>query len=140
MASSRKSRRRRLDVPVPSSSSKKENLARALFGRSHFSGPTVVLSIVLLAGTFGVYSRALKHSFVNYDDPDYVTENVHVQQGLSVQTLGWALSSTDAANWHPVTWVSHALDCELFGLDAEGHHFTSIFLHCLNALLVFLLL
>ena len=127
-------------MPVPSSSSKKENLARALFGRSHFSGPTVVLSIVLLAGTFGVYSRALKHSFVNYDDPDYVTENVHVQQGLSVQTLGWALSSTDAANWHPVTWVSHALDCELFGLDAEGHHFTSIFLHCLNALLVFLLL
>jgi len=95
---------------------------------------------VLVAVTFAVYYPAINHPFVNYDDPDYVTENRHVQQGLSLATLQWALSSTEQANWHPLTWLSHAFDCDLFGLDAAGHHFTSILFHALNAAILFLIL
>jgi tetratricopeptide (TPR) repeat protein len=90
--------------------------------------------------TFAVYSPALKYPFVNYDDVDYVTENPRVQQGLTLETIRWAITSTAQANWHPLTWISHALDCQLFGLDPAGHHFTSILLHATNALLLFFLL
>jgi tetratricopeptide (TPR) repeat protein len=97
-------------------------------------------ALLLAAVTFAVYSPVLKHPFVNYDDVDYVTENSWVQQGLTPATLGWAITSTAQANWHPLTWISHALDCQLFGLDPAGHHFTSLLLHAANAVLVFLLL
>lgn len=103
---------------------------------------TRLLAVVLLlaATTLIVYLPALNNPFVNYDDPDYVTQNVHVQQGLDFSTVKWAFSSTIAANWHPLTWLSHAMDCQFFGLDAWGHHFTSVLFHCMNAVLVFLLL
>lgn len=96
---------------------------------------------MLLAGvTVGVYSSALSNPFVNYDDPDYVTENAHIQQGLTSSTVEWAFGTTTAGNWHPLTWLSHALDCDLYGLDPWGHHLTSILFHCVNAVLIFLLL
>jgi Tfp pilus assembly protein PilF len=101
---------------------------------------TWAAALILAAVTFAVYSPVLRFPFVNYDDVDYVTENSHVQQGLTLDTLSWALTSTAQANWHPLTWVSHALDCQLFGLDPEGHHFTSLLLHAANAVLLFLLL
>ena len=75
-----------------------------------------------------------------YDDPDYVTENGHVQAGLTWKGLQWAFRSTEAANWHPLTRLSHMLDCELFGLAPWGHHLTSILLHALNATLLFMVL
>lgn len=87
-----------------------------------------------------MYSPALKYPFVNYDDVDYVTENPHVQQGLTLSTLSWAITSTAVGNWHPLTWISHALDCQFFGLDPAGHHFTSLLLHAANAVLLFLFL
>ena len=90
--------------------------------------------------TFAAYYPALRHPFVNYDDDTYITQNRHVQQGLSLDTAAWALTSRDAGNWHPLTWLSHALDYDLFGLDAWGHHLTSVLLHALNAGLLFLLL
>jgi len=105
----------------------------------HFAR-TAVLCLLLAAVILGVYSRALKNPFVNYDDQGYIVENRHVQQGMTLATLRWALTSTYADNWHPLTWMSHALDCQWFGLNATGHHFTSILLHTLNSLLVFLLL
>jgi tetratricopeptide (TPR) repeat protein len=74
------------------------------------------------------------------DDNLYVTENAHVQTGLTRQSAAWAFTATHAANWHPVTWLSHMLDVRLFGLDAGSHHFTSLLLHTLNAVLLFLLL
>jgi tetratricopeptide (TPR) repeat protein len=80
------------------------------------------------------------HAFINYDDTDYVLDNAHVTAGLSWQTISWALTATEAANWHPITWLSHALDCQLFGLDAGFHHLTSVLIHTLNVLLLFLLL
>jgi tetratricopeptide (TPR) repeat protein len=101
---------------------------------------TLAICVLLALVTFAVYFRATKNPFVNYDDPGYVTENVKVQQGLTQATLRWALTSTEANNWHPLTWMSHALDCQLFGLSPGGHHFTSVLLHVLNATLLFLLL
>lgn len=98
------------------------------------------LCVLLAAATFAVYYRATTNPFVNYDDQAYVLENVQVQQGLTAQTIKWAYSSSYASNWHPLTWLSHALDCQLFGLHPAGHHFTSVLLHMLNALLLFLIL
>jgi hypothetical protein len=98
------------------------------------------LCILLALVTFAVYSRAIGNPFVNYDDQGYVTENLHVQQGLTPTTVRWALTAMEADNWHPLTWLSHALDCQLFGLHPAGHHFTSVVLHVLNVVILFLLL
>jgi len=98
-----------------------------------------VFALVLAIGTFAVYSSVLDHPFINYDDGDYVTQNLHIQQGLTRATLAWAVSSTEYSNWHPATWISHALDWEFFGKNPRGHHLTSILLHALNAALLFLL-
>ena len=92
-----------------------------------------ILSIV-------VYVPTMKHGFVHWDDDDYVVENTHVQKGLTWESLRWAVTSTDASNWHPFTWLSHELDCQLFGLRPAGHHTTSVLLHALNGLLIFFLL
>ena len=128
-------------------------LARGRRLSSSFSGKNVAsvktdveskqrwaLALLLAACTFAVYFPVLSHPFVNYDDSDYVTANPHVQQGLTWATLVWAASSTEHSNWHPVTWLSHALDCELFGLAPAGHHFSSLLLHAINAALSFLFL
>src|SRR5271170_8144632 len=98
------------------------------------------LCLLLAVIIFAVYFPALRHPFVIYDDVDYVSQNRQVQQGLTLETLRWALTSMEFSNWHPLTWMSHALDCELFGLDAGGHHFTSLLLHAMDAVILFLLL
>ena len=98
------------------------------------------LCVFLAVATFAIYYRAALNPFVNYDDQAYVLENVQVQQGLTAATVKWAFVSSYASNWHPLTWLSHALDCQLFGLNPAGHHFTSLLLHILNALLLFLIL
>jgi protein O-mannosyl-transferase len=95
-------------------------------------------SLALL--TFLVYSPAIFHPFVNYDDYDYVTQNPHVQAGLSLHTMSWALTSTELANWHPLTWISHVLDFQLYGLNPVGHHLTNVLLHSANVALLFLIL
>jgi tetratricopeptide (TPR) repeat protein len=101
---------------------------------------TVVSSLVLAIATLVVYGQVAHHSFVNYDDQYYVTQNTHVQSGLSWQTFTWALTATSADNWHPLTWLSHALDCQLFGLNPAGHHLTNLLFHVLNVVILFLLL
>ena len=100
----------------------------------------VTLSVLLSVATFAVYFRATQNPFVNYDDQGYVVENVRIQQGLTWATARWALTSTDATNWHPLTWLSHAFDFQLYGLNAAGHHLTSVLLHVMNVILLFLLL
>lgn len=100
----------------------------------------LTLCAILASFTFAVYFRALQNPFVNYDDPGYVTENPRVQHGLTENTLRWALTSTYATNWHPLTWISHTIDFQLFGPNAAGHHLTSVLLHIGNVLLIFLLL
>jgi protein O-mannosyl-transferase len=98
------------------------------------------ISVVLGAMTLAMYGRVIGHPFINYDDPDYVTANLQVREGLSGHTILWALSATEQSNWHPLTWISHALDYQLYGMDAAGHHLSSLLLHALNVILLFLLL
>ena len=101
---------------------------------------TFALAVSLALATVAVYHSVGSDPFVDYDDHDYVTNNSHVKAGLTWDTFTWAWTSTQASNWHPVTWLSHAADCELHGLNPSGHHWTNLLLHTLNVALVFLLL
>ena len=101
---------------------------------------SAVLCVLLAGVTIALYSPVIGHSFVVYDDRDYVIANPHIRGGLSWSTIKWAFTSTDAANWHPLTWLSHALDYQLFALNPAGHHFDSVLIHALNAVLLFLVL
>jgi Flp pilus assembly protein TadD len=83
-----------------------------------------------------VYAPVWHHEFVNYDDDRYVTENPFVRQGLSPASFHWALTATHASNWHPLTWLSHMLDVELYSLEPGGHHLTSVALHAANAVIL----
>lgn len=95
------------------------------------------IPVVLALLTFLVFSRMLGHGFVELDDREYVTENVAVQSGFSWNSLAWAFTTGHAGNWHPVTWLSHMLDCRLWGLNARGHHAGNLLFHIANALLLF---
>jgi protein O-mannosyl-transferase len=105
-----------------------------------FSRLNICICLLLSLVTLAVYLRAVNGPFVDLDDQMYVIENRQVQQGLTSATLHWALTTTYAKNWHPLTWLSHALDCQLFGLNPAGHHLTSILLHVFNVAILFLLL
>jgi tetratricopeptide (TPR) repeat protein len=96
-----------------------------------------ILALVLAVATVALYFPVSHHPFVNYDDDAYVTENAHVQSGLNWNTVRWAFTTYEFVNWHPLTWISHALDCQMFQLDPGGHHETSVVLHALNTLLLF---
>ena len=110
-------------------------------GMSGRTGVSVaVLSVVLAIASFLVYLPVLRNGFIDLDDPAYVTQNDHVRTGLSWKNVQWALSSTEAANWHPLTWLSHMLDCQIFGLNPAGHHAVNAMLHAVNATLLFILL
>ncbi len=90
--------------------------------------------------TFAVFSPAVRHDFINYDDPMCVTENVHLQQGSIWEIVKWAFSTGYYGNWMPVTWLSHLLDLRLFGLKPGGHHLMSLLLHVANTVLLFLVM
>jgi len=90
--------------------------------------------------TLALYWPACHFDFVNYDDADYVTSNTHVLAGLNSRTLAWALSAGEASNWHPLTWLSHALDCQIFGPRPGPMHLVSVLFHCLNSVLAYLVL
>jgi len=100
---------------------------------------SILILLFLLAAPL-LHWGAWNYQFVNYDDPEYVTTNPAVLQGLSLDGVKWAFTTTHAANWHPLTWVSHMIDISLYGGWAGGHHLTSIFLHGLNAAFLFLFL
>jgi len=100
----------------------------------------LAIAALLAVCTLALYSRVGGHPFISYDDQYYVYENSHVKEGLTWATLTWSLTATEEANWHPITWLSHALDCELFGLNPSGHHWMNVAIHALNAVLLFLLL
>jgi protein O-mannosyl-transferase len=96
------------------------------------------LGLIILS--IAIYLPTLRHPFATWDDPGYVAKNPHVLAGLDWSTLQWAFTTTEMGNWHPLTWISHALDVELFGQDPAGHHFSSIALHGVNSALLFLFL
>jgi tetratricopeptide (TPR) repeat protein len=104
------------------------------------AGPSTAICLLLALVTLAVYWLAALNGFVNYDDPDYVTSNPHVQGGLNWRNILWAFGSGHASNWHPLTWLSHMLDWQCFGDNATGHHLTSVAFHVANTLLLFLVL
>ena len=99
-----------------------------------------LLAVLLVLMTIAVYGPVTRYGFVDYDDPQYVTDNPRIQGGLNWEGVKWAFCNPVAYNWHPITVLSHMLDCQLFGLKPWGHHLTSVLLHVVNTLLVFLLL
>ena len=99
---------------------------------------TWLIAFFLVLVTIALYWPATSHDFVNYDDDMYVKDNTHVTSGLTLGNARWAFRTDYAGNWHPVTWLSHMLDCQMFGLNSWGHHLTSVLLHALNAALVFM--
>src|SRR5271166_315249 len=106
-----------------------------------FNLPTLAgLSLFLAVATFLLYSPAASHPFINYDDADYITSNSHIQNGFTSETILWAFTSFYASNWHPLTWLLHAIDFQLYGNDPGGHHVTNILFHVANVVLLFLLL
>jgi len=101
----------------------------------------VLIALLLAAGTFALYAPAISNGFVNFDDSDYVTHNPHVLQGPTWANIVWAFGPDNpAANWHPVTWISHMLDVQWYGLKPAGHHFTNVLVHSADVALLFLAL
>ena len=99
-----------------------------------------IICIFLVISTLSVYWQVQDHEFINHDDNTYITENGHVQAGLTGESIVWAFTTSYAANWHPMTWLSHMLDYELYGDRPKGHLLTNVLLHITNALLLFMVL
>jgi Tfp pilus assembly protein PilF len=101
---------------------------------------TLVVCLLLTVVVLVFYNSVIHNGFLNYDDDGYITANPHMRAGLTWATVKWAFTAYDKANWHPLTWLSHALDCQLFGLNPTGHHYVNVLLHAADAVLLFLLL
>lgn len=115
----------------------KSNLAARSSGRGIADGLVFVLLLGIVLGVFG---QTLWHDFVNYDDEDYVLKNPYIKNGLNIGGIGWAFTHVHAGNWHPLTTISHMLDCQLYGLQPWGHHLTNVLLHAAAVILLFLAL
>lgn len=100
----------------------------------------LILCLLLALATLALYNPVTRAPFLNYDDPVYVTDNPQVRAGLTWNTIAWTFRTPKALDWHPLTWLSYALDAEMFGLNPEGYHTTNILLHAANAVLLFLIL
>lgn len=96
--------------------------------------------LLLTLATVAAFWQVWNHDFVAYDDPDYVSRNSHVNAGLTADSITWAFTTPHAGNWHPLTWLSHMLDCRLFGTNPGRHHLTNLLFHVLNTLLLFAVL
>jgi tetratricopeptide (TPR) repeat protein len=97
----------------------------------------LLISLALIVLNVIVYAQVWRHDFVSFDDPQYMTENVHVKAGLTWSGVRWALTTGEAGNWHPLAWISHMLDVQLFGVQAGPQHVTNLVLHIANSLLLF---
>jgi tetratricopeptide (TPR) repeat protein len=104
------------------------------------NGRVISVCIVLTIAILAVFWRVSDHAFINLDDTLYITENPHVQAGLTIENLKWAFTTAHAPYWHPLTWLSHMLDIQLFGMKAGGHHAMNVLFHVANTLLLFLVL
>ena len=100
----------------------------------------VISCLLLVAATLAFYNPIIHNQFIDFDDSSYILKNVQVQRGLNWDTVKWSFTTFRDGNWHPLTWLSHALDCQLFRLNPVGHHYTNLLLHAANAVLLFLLL
>jgi hypothetical protein len=101
---------------------------------------TLLLCLLLTVFVLVFYNPVTRNQFIRFDDDGYITGNPEVRAGLTWETVKWSFTTYQQANWHPLTWLSHALDCELFGLNPVGPHYVNVLLHAINAILLFLLL
>src|SRR5947207_642193 len=100
----------------------------------------ITVSIFLVAICWIVFGQTVRHGFINYDDPNYVYQNPSITHGLNFKNVVWAFTHVHAQNWHPLTTLSHMLDCQIYGLNPSRHHVTNVILHTIAAMLLFLLL
>jgi len=100
----------------------------------------LIFCLLLALATIALYNAVTRAPFLNFDDQVYVTDNPQVRAGLTWNTVLWAFRTPKAFDWHPLTWLSYALDCQMFGLNPEGYHTTNVLLHAANAMLLFLIL
>ncbi|HSZ63527.1 MAG TPA: tetratricopeptide repeat protein [Terriglobales bacterium] len=100
----------------------------------------VIYCMLLVAATLAFYNPIVHNGFIEFDDSAYIVRNPQVQSGLTWNTVKWSFTTFHVANWHPITWLSHAADCQMFGLNPVGHHYINLLLHAANAALLFLLL
>jgi hypothetical protein len=98
----------------------------------------LIVSLLLMIAGFIAFWQVTQCGFINLDDNEYVTDNRHVQDGLTVEGIAWAFTTGQVSNWHPLTWISHMIDVELFGLQPGWHHLTNLFFHLASTLLLFL--
>jgi len=97
----------------------------------------LVILLGLAVMTLGIYAQVIGHQFITLDDPSYIRENPNVNRGVTLAGLAWAFTTFDAANWHPLTWISHMIDCQLFGTNAGRHLLVNTLIHAANTLLIF---
>ena len=101
---------------------------------------TICICIGLAVLTWAVFIQTVRYDFVNYDDPTYVYQNTRITSGINLANVAWAFTHVHSENWHPLTTITHMLDCQLHGLNAGWHHFTNVLLHCLAVVLLFVAL
>ena len=101
---------------------------------------TAGICICLAVLTWAVFGQTLRHDFVNYDDPRYVYQNTRITSGLNIAGIAWAFTHIHSENWHPLTTITHMLDCSLYGLKAGGHHYSNVLFHTIAVVLLFLAL
>ncbi|MDQ6655068.1 MAG: tetratricopeptide repeat protein [Verrucomicrobiota bacterium] len=99
-----------------------------------------LVCLALAGAVWFVFGQTLQHPFINYDDPEYVLKNPPVARGLTMAGIAWAFTHVHASNWHPLTWISHMIDCQFFGLQPWGHHLSSVLLHMATSVALFLTL
>ena len=107
---------------------------------THRPWQIAAVCLILAAVTIFAYRGVRSNDFLIYDDDVYVVDNAPIHQGINAQSIGWAFDAFHASNWHPLTWISHMVDWQLYGKNPVGHHLTNVFLHAANSILLFLLL
>jgi protein O-mannosyl-transferase len=100
----------------------------------------LIINLLLILTTLIAFQQVGNHGFLSVDDSTYITENIHIQNGITIQGICWAFTTGHASNWHPLTWISHMLDIQFFGLNPQWHHLTNLLFHIANVLLLFFLL
>jgi tetratricopeptide (TPR) repeat protein len=131
------------ELRASESDSQSSLIQSSLFQSSLFQSDDtrrLILCLLLALATIALYSSVFRAPFLNYDDDAYVTGNVHVRAGIKWSTMVWAFRSTELSDWKPIAWLSHALDCQIFGLNPLGPHTVNVLLHAANAVLLFLIL
>ena len=99
-----------------------------------------LICLFLIFATIAVFGQVHNYDFVNFDDPGYIIDNQHVSGGLTTENILWSFTAIEESNWHPLTWLSHMLDCEVYGVKPGPHHLTNVILHVANTVMLFLIL